>query len=235
MVNKLIFHKTKCQTHHNDCRGCAMPPVKKADAAKDSDTIQLRQYSPTSVKRKHGSSYTLDPEDEFKDEFDAATKEAIEKQDRLDETFEPEDYGKPAAKKPKTSRKQEDPSNLDCLGIYSPPEKPKSSRKNWAKVHYRKTMNQFPDSQKVSLTGIRAAYEGSKALNIFLWGEFEYPSDIASELRKKGTKDLQKAQLKIDELEVAVGNFQSVRSPSKKQTNEAQSRRLRKSLRLITL
>jgi len=215
MVNKLIFHRTKCQTHHNDCRGCAMPPTKGVEAGKDDDTIELRQYSSTSVKRKHGSSYTLDPPDEL----DSATKEAIEKQDRLDETFEPEDGGKPAAKKPKTSRKQEDSSNLDCLGIYSIPERGRTqSRKDWAMINSKRIMKQLPDSRKVSVTELRSAYEGSKALNIVLHGEFEYQSDVASGLRKKRTEHL----LKIEELKVALGVLEPVKGTTKKQMDEAQ-------------
>ncbi|KAK5098992.1 hypothetical protein LTR70_000887 [Exophiala xenobiotica] len=192
-----------------------MAPTKKADTAKDDDTTELRQYPHTGVKRKHGSSYTLDP----LDELDSATKEAIEKQDRLDETFEPEDGGKPADKKPKTSRKQQDSSNLYCSGIYSPPERGRTkSRKDWAMMHSKKTMKQFPDSRKVSVTELRAAYEGSKALNIFLHGELEYQCDLGSDLRKKRTEHL----LMIDELKVALGVTEPVKVTTKKQKDEAQ-------------
>lgn len=208
MVCKLILHRISDQPHQTGCRGCAMPRSQQLKLIEDSVTIELKQGTALRAKRKLESP---GPQDQG---VDAATREAIEKYDHLDDDYVPQNEEGLAAKKPKTSRKQEEPSKLYCLGIYSPPEKSKKqSRKDWALVHCRKTIRQLPDPRKVSAAALRAAYESSKALNVVMQGELEYQADVASDLRKKGTRDLQKYQLRIDELQVAVGGVEPTKIP----------------------
>lgn len=216
MVCKLILHRISDQPHQTGCRGCAMPRSQQLKLIEDSVTIELKQGTALRAKRKLESP---GPQDQG---VDAATREAIEKYDHLDDDYVPQNEEGLAAKKPKTSRKQEEPSKLYCLGIYSPPEKSKKqSRKDWALVHCRKTIRQLPDPRKVSAAALRAAYESSKALNVVMQGELEYQADVASDLRKKGTRDLQKYQLRIDELQVAVGGVEPTKIPGSKWTDKA--------------
>jgi len=193
-----------------------MPRSKQLNLVEDSATIELKQDTAFRAKRKLKSPSLRDQE------VDTATREAIKKYDHLDDDYVPQNEGEPAAKKPKNPHKQEEPSRLYCLGIYSPLEKSKSqSRKSKALVHCRKTIRQLPDPRKVSAAALRAAYESSKALSVIIQGEFEYQADVASELRKKGTRDLQKAQLRIDELQVAVGGVEPAKILGSKWTDKA--------------
>jgi len=183
----------------------------------DGNTIQINQSSASSAKRK------VTVLNFAEQDIDAVTKKAINKQDRLDHSYIPNGEDGPAAKKSKSSRKQEDPSKLYPTDAYSPPEKGKhQSRKNWTIIHCRRTLKLMPDPRTASAAEILVAYERSKALNEFMQGEFEYQSNVASDLRRKGTRDLQAARVKIEELEVAVGVMGPVRSSSKKQKAESQ-------------
>lgn len=215
MVNRLIFHRTRCQPHRDDCHGCAMPRSRKAASDTGIDTIQVKQDSMGKAKRKITSSYATE------NDLNSTTQQVIEKHDRLDHNYVPEDEDEPAAKKPKPSRQQDDPVKIYSQGTYSPPEKSKTqSRKDWASIHCKRTLKLLPEPRKASATGLASLYEQSRALNIFMQGEYVYQSTVATDLRKKRAEEQKSARVKIEELEMVVGALEPGQRSSKKQKAE---------------
>ena len=186
-----------------------MPQSGKSTFKIARETINVKHESPE-PKRKIKSEPDASPDPEF------AARQAIEKLDRLDDDYMPEDGNEPASKKQKTSSKADGLADLCYLDTYPPPEKPKTqSRKDWASTYCKRILKEMPSPRQASTTAILAAYGQSKALNVFMLGEFEYQSSVASGLRRKGKKHLQMARERNDELEVAVARVDTAQTASK--------------------